>query len=253
MNSPADSSLPTDLREQLLERLGFSTTPDPNPETLRHLYDAWCRNIPFDNLRKLLHLRSGTEGSLPGATPADFFKSWIQYGTGGTCWTNAAAMHALLTSLGFGPGDRVALLMPNSVEFCCLFYGAAKIGAEGNRGREIISLVPARTDTAWWQKGIVPALWCAWEGRMTFLEPIETLEARHADRVNRAKALGLKPPKPLRYERVGNLARGETATFPSALCYTGPRPERFRLIFGRYGRIYHELTAPQALRLGLIH
>ena len=35
----------------------------------------------------------------------------------------------VLTSLGFGPGDRVALLMPNSVEFCCLFYGAAKIGA----------------------------------------------------------------------------------------------------------------------------
>ena len=35
----------------------------------------------------------------------------------------------LLTSLGVSQGDRVALLMPNSVEFCCLFYGAAKIGA----------------------------------------------------------------------------------------------------------------------------
>ncbi|VBA57938.1 acyl-CoA synthetase [Mycobacterium attenuatum] len=35
----------------------------------------------------------------------------------------------VLTSLGVGKGDRVALLMPNSVEFCCLFYGAAKIGA----------------------------------------------------------------------------------------------------------------------------
>ena len=35
----------------------------------------------------------------------------------------------LLTSLGIGEGDRVGLLMPNSVEFCCLFYGAAKIGA----------------------------------------------------------------------------------------------------------------------------
>ena len=36
---------------------------------------------------------------------------------------------SVLTSLGVGKGDRVALLMPNSVEFCCLFYGAAKIGA----------------------------------------------------------------------------------------------------------------------------
>ena len=35
----------------------------------------------------------------------------------------------VLTSLGVGDGDRVALLMPNCVEFCCLFYGAAKIGA----------------------------------------------------------------------------------------------------------------------------
>lgn len=36
---------------------------------------------------------------------------------------------SVLRSLGIGAGDRVALLMPNSVEFCCLFYGAAKIGA----------------------------------------------------------------------------------------------------------------------------
>lgn len=35
----------------------------------------------------------------------------------------------VLTSLGIGEGDRVGLLLPNSVEFCCLFYGAAKIGA----------------------------------------------------------------------------------------------------------------------------
>lgn len=34
---------------------------------------------------------------------------------------------SVLTSLGVGKGDRVALLMPNCVEFCCLFYGAAKI------------------------------------------------------------------------------------------------------------------------------
>lgn len=93
--------LPGDLRERVLERLGFSAPPQADSKGLRLLYDAWCRNIPFDNLRKLLHLRRGTEGPLPGATPADFFQSWIQYGTGGTCWTNASAMHALLTSLGF--------------------------------------------------------------------------------------------------------------------------------------------------------
>nr|WP_265338834.1 long-chain fatty acid--CoA ligase [Mycobacterium ulcerans] len=41
--------------------------------------------------------------------------------------TNRCA--SVLRALGVGKGDRVALLMPNSVAFCCLFYGAAKLGA----------------------------------------------------------------------------------------------------------------------------
>ncbi len=36
---------------------------------------------------------------------------------------------SVLLGLNVAKGDRVALLMPNSLEFCCLFYAAAKIGA----------------------------------------------------------------------------------------------------------------------------
>jgi len=36
---------------------------------------------------------------------------------------------SVLLSLNVSKGDRVALLMPNSLEFCCLFYATAKIGA----------------------------------------------------------------------------------------------------------------------------
>jgi acyl-CoA synthetase (AMP-forming)/AMP-acid ligase II len=36
---------------------------------------------------------------------------------------------SVLRSLNVAKGERVALLMPNSVEFCCLFYAAAKLGA----------------------------------------------------------------------------------------------------------------------------
>ncbi|MBL9175934.1 MAG: arylamine N-acetyltransferase [Verrucomicrobiales bacterium] len=93
--------LPGDLRERVLESLGLQGPPQADWAGLHRLYDAWCRNIPFDNLRKLLHLRGGLEGPLPGATPEDFLQSWIQYGTGGTCWSNAAALHSLLTTLGF--------------------------------------------------------------------------------------------------------------------------------------------------------
>jgi len=35
---------------------------------------------------------------------------------------------AVMSSLGVKQGDRVALLMHNSIEFAALFYGAAKLG-----------------------------------------------------------------------------------------------------------------------------
>ena len=34
----------------------------------------------------------------------------------------------VIESLGIAKGERIALLMPNSLEFCCLFYAAAKLG-----------------------------------------------------------------------------------------------------------------------------
>lgn len=103
--------LPGDLRERVLERLGFPAPPQPDSEGLNQLYDAWCRQIPFDNVRKLLHLRSGGHGPLPGGTPEDFLQSWIQYGTGGTCWSNAAALHSLLASLGFDARQGLATML----------------------------------------------------------------------------------------------------------------------------------------------
>jgi hypothetical protein len=70
------------------------------------------------------------------------------------------------------------------------------------------------------------------------LETIEALQARHAERVAKAERAGERPPKPPRFEMVTErLARGETATFASALCYHGPRPERFVEVFAAYGKI----------------
>jgi acyl-CoA synthetase (AMP-forming)/AMP-acid ligase II len=68
------------------------------------------------------------------ATVSPWLEAYVEPST--NVRMNYAEMNALanrcanlLTSLGVGDGDRVGLLMPNSVEFCCLFYGAAKIGA----------------------------------------------------------------------------------------------------------------------------
>jgi N-hydroxyarylamine O-acetyltransferase len=94
-------TLPPDLVERILLRLGLPAAPAPDLDGLRRLYGAWCRRVPFDNLRKLLHLHSGDTRPLPGDDPVDFFEGWLRHGTGGTCWAGHAALYALLQSLSF--------------------------------------------------------------------------------------------------------------------------------------------------------
>ena len=99
-------SLPTealsmDLLERVLSRLGLAERPAPTLDGLQTLYAAWCRKVPFDNVRKLIHLHSHAPGPLPGDDPSEFLDAWLAYGTGGTCWAGNGALHAVLVSLGF--------------------------------------------------------------------------------------------------------------------------------------------------------
>jgi len=99
------------LHERVLARLGFSHRPEPSPEGLRALYAAWCRHVPFDNVRKLIHVRSGNGLPLPGGEAGDFFGAWLRHGTGGTCWAGAGAFHSLLAGLGFAVERGVATML----------------------------------------------------------------------------------------------------------------------------------------------
>ncbi len=103
--------LTEDLTERILARLGFQRRPEPTREALRDLYARWCRKVPFDNVRKLIHVRSGDSGPLPGSTPADFFTAWLDHGTGGTCWAGSGALHALLGTLGFEASRGIATML----------------------------------------------------------------------------------------------------------------------------------------------
>jgi arylamine N-acetyltransferase len=105
------SLLPPELVEQVLTRLGFPQRPEPTFENLRRIYGAWCQNVPFDNVRKLIHLRGGNTGTFPGSTAADFFEGWLRHGTGGTCWSGAGACHAFLQSLGFDADRGLGTMM----------------------------------------------------------------------------------------------------------------------------------------------
>ena len=103
--------LSNDSAERVLARLGLARRPDPTLEALRSLYAAWCRRVPFDNVRKLIHLRAGEPGPLPGESPDDFFAAWLAHGTGGTCWSGAGAFQALLASLGFDAERALATML----------------------------------------------------------------------------------------------------------------------------------------------
>jgi N-hydroxyarylamine O-acetyltransferase len=99
--SLSTEALPMDVLEQVLSRLGLADRPATTLDGLQRLYAAWCRKVPFDNVRKLIHLHRHAPGPLPGDEPAEFLTAWLAYGTGGTCWAGNGALHAVLVSLGF--------------------------------------------------------------------------------------------------------------------------------------------------------
>ena len=100
-----------ELTERVLSKLGLSTRPTADMHGLRTIYGAWCRKVPFDNVRKLIHVRSENPGPLPGDDAEDFFEHWLRHGTGGTCWSGNGALHCLLSSLGFKSSRGVATMV----------------------------------------------------------------------------------------------------------------------------------------------
>lgn len=96
-----DDLLGDALLERVLDRLSLPHRPPTGLEGLATLYSAWSRAVPFDNVRKLLHLSSGRPGPLPGDTVLQFFEDWLSSGTGGTCWAGNGALCVLLRTLGF--------------------------------------------------------------------------------------------------------------------------------------------------------
>lgn len=122
-----DPTLPASLQRRVLERLGFSAPPATDLTGLRALYLAWCTHVPFDNVQKMIALRTGRPGALPGTQPVELFEGWLAHGTGGTCWTTSGALHALTVSLGFD-ARRVA----GSIrDMDILNHGSVKVRIDG--------------------------------------------------------------------------------------------------------------------------
>lgn len=103
--------LPGPLAQRVLERLEVAPDSPPNLETLRLLYAAWCARVPFDNVRKLIHVRAANPGPLPGCDGVDFFENWLRHGTGGTCWSGTNPLYLLLRHLGFAARRGIGTML----------------------------------------------------------------------------------------------------------------------------------------------
>ena len=103
--------MPPSMVEQVLQKLGMDAFPSVDRASLAAVYGAWCRRVPFDNIRKRIALSEASAGPLPGDTPEDFFSAWVTHGTGGTCWSGNGALHGLLRSLGFDARRGIATML----------------------------------------------------------------------------------------------------------------------------------------------
>ncbi|MEO7359112.1 MAG: hypothetical protein ABI120_02200 [Gemmatimonadaceae bacterium] len=95
------------LRLRLADRMGIDSRLPVDIIGLNTLYAAWCHHVPFDNVRKLIALRTGDTTALPGGDATDFLENYLEHGTGGTCWGSSNALYALAIANGFA-ARRVA-------------------------------------------------------------------------------------------------------------------------------------------------
>ena len=117
-----------DLRDRVVERLGLSSPPSVDPAGLRALYGAWCANVPFDNVSKMMALRSGSKLPLPGRHAVAFFETWLTDGVGGTCWSTSNALFELAISLGFD-AHRIAGCMR---DLGIINHASVRVNIEGD-------------------------------------------------------------------------------------------------------------------------
>lgn len=122
------ASIDAALTDRVLTRLGLGDGVAVDASGLADLYHRWCREVPFDNVRKLIALRSGPEVPLPGRDATDFFEAWLRHGVGGTCWPGAMALAALCLSIGFEAHVVAASMADTGVAS----HGTTVVRVDGN-------------------------------------------------------------------------------------------------------------------------
>jgi N-hydroxyarylamine O-acetyltransferase len=120
-----DALLGNSILTRVLLAFGLIGDIPATTEGLFEIYAAWCRKVPFDNIRKSIDLAGG--GRLTGLSASEFFENWLEHGTGGTCWPSSNALCTLLRTLGFD-ARRVAGSM---YDLGVINHGTVKVRVNG--------------------------------------------------------------------------------------------------------------------------
>jgi arylamine N-acetyltransferase len=117
------NGLSNDLVNRILSKLDIPVPATADLISLQSLYAAWCYHLPFDNIRKMIALRTGGNKPLPGLDAEEFFENWLANGAGATCWPMANAFYELILSFGY-KASRVAGYM---LDLGILNHGSVKV------------------------------------------------------------------------------------------------------------------------------
>lgn len=120
--------LTPDIRDRVLDRLALPAPPAADMDGLRAMYAAWCASMNFDNIAKLIALRTDSHRPLPGIDATEFFERWLEHGVGGTCWTSSNALFELIDALGFD----ARLIAGSMRDTGIVSHGSVKVALGGN-------------------------------------------------------------------------------------------------------------------------
>ena len=117
------------LLDRVLDKWGVTRPEAPTEAALEALHAAYLANVPFENATKLIKVgRAGTAGAAIRG-PVEFWEEHLRWGSGGTCFSSAAAYQFLLRYAGF-PSHLMFCQLPASDEDA---HTALLVTAEGRR------------------------------------------------------------------------------------------------------------------------
>jgi arylamine N-acetyltransferase len=137
------------LLDRVLEKWSIARPEAPTAEALEALHAAYLAHVPFENATKLIKVaRVGTAGAAIRG-PVEFWEEHLRWGSGGTCFSSAAAYQFLLRYAGF-TSQLLFCQLPASEEDA---HTALAVTVEGRRilvdgGYALPTTVPLPDTTA---------------------------------------------------------------------------------------------------------